>query len=401
MDLVERRSGSPEPLAALDEIAARSPAAAEGPEGAGHGLTPDDIPSWIGHISYDAAQGTAARMRSSPTPGAPCMRFARYDALYVFDHERDACFLVGDSRQSCQALEERLAENEHGPLDSKELAFQVGPVTAGDPTRHAENVRSALASIVAGDVYEVNLARRYQAPFHGNPLGLFLRMREQSPVPFGYFVQGEQHAVLGRSMERFLRLRARDGALWTSPIKGTIARAGDRDAEAEFLRTNPKEHAEHSMVVDLMRNDLSRVSRPGSVRIRELMHVLPFAGLSHLVSTVEAQVRSELTMRQVLEGTFPPGSVTGAPKGSAMRIIDTLEESARGIYTGALGFIDRAGGLSLAVAIRTAVVHDDSVTYFAGGGIVAASDPVAETQETDLKAQVFLRAIEAAGPARE
>ena len=123
------------------------------------------------------------------------------------------------------------------------------------------------------------------------------------------------------------------------------------------------------------------------------MQVLPFAGLSHLVSTVESHARPELSARAILEGTFPPGSVTGAPKESAMRIIESLEESARGIYTGAMGFIDRNGGFSLAVAMRTAVVHGEDVEYFAGGGIVAGSDPAAETEETDLKAQVFLGAI--------
>jgi anthranilate/para-aminobenzoate synthase component I len=123
------------------------------------------------------------------------------------------------------------------------------------------------------------------------------------------------------------------------------------------------------------------------------MQVLPFAGLSHLVSTIEATAREGLSLREIIVETFPPGSVTGAPKESAMRVIGSLEEFARGIYTGAVGFIDREGGCSFAVAIRTAVVHANHVTYFAGGGIVADSNPEAETRETDLKAQVFLRAV--------
>jgi anthranilate synthase component 1 len=213
-------------------------------------------------------------------------------------------------------------------------------------------------------------------------------------VPFGYFMEASGHAVLSRSMERFLRFRRSDGALWTSPIKGTIARAGDEQAEAESLRADPKEHAEHAMVVDLMRNDLSRVSVPGSVKIRELMRVLPFAGLSHLISTVEGTAQPELTLGAILEGTFPPGSVTGAPKLSALRIIEELEDSPRGIYTGALGFLDRGGGFSFSVAIRTAVVCAGELEYLAGGGIVVDSDPERETQETDLKARVLLRAIE-------
>jgi anthranilate/para-aminobenzoate synthase component I len=222
-------------------------------------------------------------------------------------------------------------------------------------------------------------------------------MRDESPVPFGYFRQEAGAAVLGRSMERFLRYRARDGLLWSSPIKGTIARRGQDTAEAATLRADAKEHAEHAMVVDLMRNDLGRVAEIGSVEVQELMAVLPFAGLSHLVSTVRARARPELAPEQLLALTFPPGSVTGTPKQRALELIEELEDAPRGVYTGALGFVDRAGGLSLAVAIRSAVVCDQHVEYFAGGGIVWGSDPERELAETELKAQVFLRPISVRG----
>jgi anthranilate/para-aminobenzoate synthase component I len=207
------------------------------------------------------------------------------------------------------------------------------------------------------------------------------------------FVGDGDHAVLGRSMERFLRFRASDRALWTSPIKGTVARQGDGAAEENALRTNPKEHAEHAMVVDLMRNDLSRVSETGSVRVEDAFSVLPFAGLLHLISTVRGQARADLTFSRLIESTFPPGSVTGTPKESAMALIEQLEPSTRGIYTGAVGFVDRTGGLSLSVAIRTAVISAGEVEYFAGGGIVWGSDPARECAETELKAQVFLNAL--------
>ncbi len=387
--VVERYANDPSPLAALDDLENASDRRAS--LAPGHGYSPGDVPAWIGHVAYDARAFGPRRALAFPVP---VVRFARYDALFMFDHERSAGFLVGDGPESCAALDALLARPCASPRDREDaLAFEVGPLQVGAAARHAQNVRAALEQITEGNVYEVNLARRYHAPFRGSPLGLFLRMRERSPVPFGYFVESTDHAVLGRSMERFLRFRARDRALWTSPIKGTIARQGDGEAEAKALLTNPKEHAEHAMVVDLMRNDLSRVAVAGSVRIRDLMRVVPFAGLSHLVSTVEATARDTLSLRALLEGTFPPGSVTGAPKESAVRLIDALEEFPRGIYTGAVGYIDREGGCSLAVAIRTAVTHGGQVAYFAGGGIVADSDPEAETAETDLKAQVFLRCL--------
>jgi para-aminobenzoate synthetase component 1 len=394
--VVERNFGVCDPLSALDEL--ELPLETGEHHGVPGGPSAEDVPAWIGHLAYDASWSGRPGQRLPRTSTLPCVRFARYAALHVFDHESGDSFLVGDDAAACADLAQRL---ERGQAAS--LGFSAGDVHPSSPDTHRANVRAALERIAAGDVYEVNLARRFRAPFSGHPLGLFLRMRELSPVPLGYFVAADEarprdtssHAVLGRSMERFLRFRAHDREVWTSPIKGTIARGGDAQGEAQKLRADPKEHAEHSMVVDLMRNDLSRVCDAGSVRIRELMQVLPFAGLSHLVSTVKGRVRPELSLRDVLEGTFPPGSVTGAPKKSATEIIESLEPFARDIYTGALGFIDRRGGCSFAVAIRTAVVHDSQVDYWAGGGIVIDSDPERETTETELKARVFLQALRA------
>ncbi len=391
--VVERRFGAPDPL---DALASLLPEADEPHSPSARSddvdIAQEDVPRWIGHISYDAAYSGELQGRLPRNRAIPCLRFARYAALFAYDHERERGFIVGDDRAACLTLARKL---ERAEAKASEHSFETGLVGAELASTHEQRIRSALNRIVEGDVYEVNLARHYQCAFSGSALGLFLRMRELSPVPFGYFVEASDHAVLGRSMERFLRFRSRDRALWTSPIKGTVAQGSDRASEAEQLRSDPKEHAEHAMVVDLMRNDLSRVSAVGSVVVRDLMEVLPFAGLAHLVSTVEARALPQLSLTDILRGTFPPGSVTGAPKRSAMQIIEALEAHARGIYTGAVGFIDRTGGFSFAVAIRTAVVHGGQAEYFAGGGIVIKSDAGRETLETDLKAQVFLKALQA------
>ena len=160
-----------------------------------------------------------------------------------------------------------------------------------------------------------------------------------------------------------------------------------------MLVSDPKERAEHAMIIDLMRNDLSRVAELGSVSVPEIMVVEPYAKLSHLVSTVRCTVRASAGLSEIVQATFPPGSVTGAPTLRAMEIIEALEPEARGVYTGALGFVDRAGGLSLSVAIRTAVVSRGQVRYFAGGGIVSDSDIGKEIAETELKARVFVDAL--------
>jgi anthranilate/para-aminobenzoate synthase component I len=351
-------------------------------------LSADDIPYWVGHVSYDAALPLAQRRAR---PGSlPLVRFARYDAWYIFDHEQQCAYVAGDDERACERVLGRL---QAPPVSEESLHYAAGEIEATPSALHGAAIAAALELIREGELYEINLARRFAAPFEGSALGLFLRLREASPVPLGYFVEGAQHAVLGRSMERFLRYRASDRALWTSPIKGTLAREGDDRAEADALRSDPKEHAEHAMVVDLMRNDLSRVCEVGSVSVSELMAVLPFRGLSHMVSTVRGRVRAEVDLHELLALTFPPGSVTGAPKERVMRAIGELEAAPRGLYTGCMGFVDRAGGCSLSVAIRTALVEGDVVSYFAGGGIVADSLPESELRETELKAQLFRAAL--------
>jgi anthranilate/para-aminobenzoate synthase component I len=374
----------PEPLAAL--------AALDGFDGEQRGagpLGPEDVPRWIGHIAYDAHPVAHARVRHTREALVPCLSFARYDVLYAYDHAHGAAYLAGDDEALCAEFAARLRRAAGG----SELAFEVAQIEATDRAAHMAAISRALTHIRDGDVYQINLARRWRGRFSGSALALFLRMRAQSPVPLGYFAQDGDQAVLGRSMERFLRYRKRDGALWTSPIKGTIARAGDDASEAQRLRSDDKEHAEHAMVIDLMRNDLSRVSESGSVEVRDAFTVLPFAGLSHLISTVAARAKPELDLPTLLARTFPPGSVTGTPKERALMLIEELEPFARGVYTGALGFVDRTGGISLAVAIRTASVSADQVSYCAGGGIVWGSDPARECAETELKAQVFLNAL--------
>jgi anthranilate/para-aminobenzoate synthase component I len=379
--------GDDRPFALLRDLT--GPAHAPAAEG---DLQPEEVPRWIGHVAYDAHGFERARFKHARGRRVPILSFARYEALFAHDHESGRSFVVGDDREACARLEARLtAAAREQSAEHASLAFHVSGLEVTPAAHHLRAIERALTHIRDGDVYEINLARRFRGELRGSPLGLFLRMRRESPVPFGYFRQDAGVSVLGRSMERFLRYRVRDRRLWSSPIKGTIARRGQDAAEAQALRSDDKERAEHAMVVDLMRNDLGHVAEIGSVQVEELMAVLPFAGLSHLVSTVIAKARPELTLAELVELTFPPGSVTGTPKQRALELIEELEDAPRGVYTGALGFVDRAGGLSLSVAIRSAVVCDDQVEYFAGGGIVWGSDPARELAETELKAQVFLR----------
>ena len=354
------------------------------------GLKPSEVPAWIGYIAYDAFWSAPARGQPRfDRNHAPIMLFRRYPALLAIDHEDGETWVLGDDRGAVKAFRARLERL----TDRKSSLPSVGAIDVDDAATHREAIKKALDYIGMGEVYEVNVARRWSASFEGNALELWQAMRVASRVPLGMFLDGGDHAVLACTMERFIHWDAKSKTLVTRPIKGTIRREATDDGASQRLRADPKEQAEHSMIVDLMRNDLGRVAQTGTVKVDAPLIVEPFTGLYHLVSTVSCTTRPEVSLEAVLEATFPPGSVTGAPKIRALEIIEELEQHPRGVYCGALGFIDHDGGLSLAVAIRTATVAEGRVCYWAGGGIVEASDPDREVAETELKAKVFLDAV--------
>ena len=354
------------------------------------GPKPSEVPAWIGYIAYDAFWSAPARGEPRfDRSRDPIMLFRRYPALLAIDHEDGETWVLGDDRSAVEAFRVR----SEGLTDRKSSVPSVGAIEVDDAATHREAIEKALDYIGMGEVYEVNVARRWSAPFEGDALRLWQAMRVASRVPLGMFLDGGDHAVLACTMERFIHWDAGSRTLVTRPIKGTIRREATDDGASQRLRADPKEQAEHSMIVDLMRNDLGRVAETGTVKVDAPLIVEPFTGLYHLVSTVRCTTRPEVSLEAVLEATFPPGSVTGAPKIRALEIIEELEQHPRGIYCGALGFIDHDGGLSLAVAIRTATVAEGRVCYWAGGGIVEASDPDREVAETELKARVFLDAV--------
>jgi anthranilate/para-aminobenzoate synthase component I len=385
-----------DPMAALDRLDLETDADSSG--GASGAVAPsrNQVPRWVGYLAYDAYHAGRPSRLGRPLD-RPVLSFARYDAVLALRHADGRAFIVGDDAASCTRLRDRLLSACSGDSEAGSGGVVASP-SVTPASEHKMAVARALEHIAAGDIYQVNLARCWSARFSGSPFALWDRLRIQSPVPFGFYFDdgtpGGSRLVMARTMERFLRWDRPSGWLETAPIKGTIARLGGRDAEeAASLRADSKEQAEHLMIVDLMRNDLGRLAVFGTVAVRDFMRVEPYAGLSHLVSTVGCQTVPGTRLRAVLEATFPPGSVTGAPKRRAIEIIEQLESEPRDAYTGAVGFVDRAGGLSLAVAIRTAILESDTLRYFAGGGIVEASDIEREVAETELKAAVFLAAL--------
>ncbi|HUF53512.1 MAG TPA: aminodeoxychorismate synthase component I [Dehalococcoidia bacterium] len=261
-------------------------------------------------------------------------------------------------------------------------------------------VSCALDYIRAGDIYQVNLSQRFRLPLEGDPFDAYLRLRAQNPAPFAAFLRTADADILCASPERFLRYDPASRHIETRPIKGTRPRGRSRaedEALARELLASEKDRAENVMIVDLERNDLGRVAEIGSVRVTQLAALETFPSVFHLTSQVEARLRPDRDVVDLLLATFPGGSITGAPKIRAMQIIDELEPTARGIYTGAIGYFGFDGSLDLNIAIRTVVAKEGVAYYQAGGGIVADSRPALEFEETLHKASALRRALTTSG----
>ncbi len=278
----------------------------------------------------------------------------------------------------------------------EESPTRIGPLRSNfTHEEYLASLRKIRDYIREGDVYQVNLSQRFEFPFEGDPFALWDNLFAVNPAPFYAFIHAGDHQVLSTSMERFLHL---DGErLETRPIKGTRKRGAtpeeDRMLEEE-LKHSPKDDAELSMIVDLLRNDLGRICLPRSVRVVEHKRLEAYRNVYHLVSIVAGRVRPDITPGEILRATFPGGSITGCPKIRAMEIIDELEPHARHVYTGAIGYLGWHRNLDLNVAIRTALIHEGRCCFSVGGGIVYDSVGEDEYQETLHKGRTLFQLIE-------
>jgi len=262
-------------------------------------------------------------------------------------------------------------------------------------TEYLKAVQRVRDYIFAGDIFQANLSQRFEAPLREPAWTLYRRLRERNPAPFAAFLDFPEAVILSASPERFLRVDA-GGRVETRPIKGTRPRGigPEHDAAlAQALAESAKDRAENLMIVDLMRNDLSRVCAPGSVRVDELFALEQYATVHHLVSTVVGELAPGADALDLLRAAFPGGSITGAPKLRAMEIIAELEPSRRGVYCGSIGYCSATGELDTSIAIRTAVARNGRVYFNAGGGVVADSNPADEYQETLDKARGLIDAL--------
>lgn len=331
-----------------------------------------------------------------------------YDTVAAFDHVQHQLVLMAtvfvepetDLVQAWEAAQERLATLEaelSRPIHSPEPVVLTGAMTSSMAQAQFEQaVVRARHYIFEGDIFQVVLSQRFALPFTGDPFNLYRALRQVNPSPYLFFLDFEGFALVGSSPEVLVRVE--DGRAEVLPIAGTRRRgqteAEDLALEADLL-ADPKERAEHLMLVDLGRNDLGRVCTYGSVQVDRYAWVERYSHVMHIVSQVSGQVDGRGAMA-VLAACFPAGTVSGAPKVRAMQIIDELEPTRRGVYAGAVGYLDHAGNLDTCIAIRTMVVRDGMIYVQAGAGIVADSDPASEFEETVNKAKALREAMRVA-----
>ncbi|MDZ7658825.1 aminodeoxychorismate synthase component I [Fodinibius sp.] len=346
------------------------------------------IDNWLfGYLGYDLKNHTEQLNSLNTDPvGAPDMYFMVPEFLLRYDHQSEKGeLIIGDMPREGE-IDQRYSVTEECELEN--LRAQTSRQS------YIQKIRKSQSMITNGDFYEINLSHQMKAPFKGSALQLFKKMREVGPVPFGSFLQLDDLSICCQSPERFLRKEG--STVYSQPIKGTSKR-GESTYEDDSLKkeliTSEKERAENLMIVDLVRNDLSKIAKRGTVKVSELFAIQSFGTVHQMVSTVVAETKEKDPVN-ILRACFPMGSMTGAPKISVMKSIEKLEDYKRGIYSGAIGYITPAGDFDFNVVIRTAIIKNKNLHYSVGGAITGDSDPEKEWEETKIKARALLHAFE-------
>jgi anthranilate synthase component 1 len=355
----------------------------------------DELPfhgGWALLLAYELAAQIEPTLRLRPPSMLPVALALRCPAAVIIDHVNDCTILIAEAGHEI-LLDEMEADFS--------ASWSIPPLAAPTfwkedaPALFLDGVERIHEHLQAGDIFQVNLSRAWHARYAQpvEPASLYAVLRAANPAPFAGMLQQPEWSVLSSSPERLVEVR--NGVAQTRPIAGTRPRlpGDDELARIRELSAHPKERAEHVMLIDLERNDLGRVCVPGTVEVDELMVVESYAHVHHIVSNVRGRLRAGVTPGEVIAATFPGGTITGCPKVRCMEIIATLEDAPRGAYTGALGYIDRQGGLDLNILIRTLTLVGSEVSLRAGAGIVADSVAELELQETRAKARGLLRAL--------
>jgi anthranilate synthase component I len=368
----------------------------------------------VGYLGYETAawfEPAVARAGAADEAGRRDEAgFMLFDTVLAFDHVQHRILLIANARisgdEDLRALYQFACAKIEFLERELERALSLPKVSTTEPLALTSNleqsvfevmVRQAKEHIAAGDIYQVVLSQRFSAEVGVDPFTVYRALRHVNPSPYMFFVRMGDRSIVGSSPEMLVRVEGRHAV--THPIAGTRPRGRSEEEDqrlADELKRNEKERAEHVMLVDLGRNDLGRVCEYGSVRVPTFMALERYSHVMHLVSVVEGRLAEDRDRLDALVACFPAGTVSGAPKVRAMQIINELEPTRRGIYAGAVGYLDFAGNLDFCIAIRTIVLEDGRASVQAGAGVVADSNPTAEYEETRDKARAMIRALELA-----
>ena len=366
----------------------------------------------VGYLGYGASAWFEPVLGDlgSSVDGSDQAGFMLFDTILAFDHVQHRILIIANARITADDDLESLYQFACAKIGFLERELERNLSKSDRPQRNPldlqsnytrerfeEQVRSAKEYIAAGDIYQVVLSQRFEADVDGDPFTVYRALRHVNPSPYMYFIRMGGVSIVGSSPEMLVRVEG--SHVETHPIAGTRPR-GRSDAEdvrlAEELKRNEKERAEHVMLVDLGRNDVGRVCQYGTVRVPQFMGLEKFSHVMHLTSIVEGKLADDRDRLDALVSCFPAGTVSGAPKVRAMQIIKELEPSGRGLYAGAVGYLDFAGNLDFCIAIRTVIMSKGRAFVQAGAGIVMDSNPTAEYEETRDKARALVRALELA-----
>lgn len=350
----------------------------------------------LGYFAYDLSrQVESIPQHAMADISMPDMAVGIYTWAIVIDHQTQSACLVGHNLQDIQAFLQSQKQQQQN--DQAKLPFQLTEQWHSNmsQSQYAEKFAYVQEYLLSGDCYQINLTQRFTAAYTGSEWQAYLKLEEANAAPFSAYIRLQQGCILSVSPERFLQLRGR--AIETKPIKGTRPRNIDPSIDntnAQELRAAEKDQAENLMIVDLLRNDIGRVAKPGSVTVPKLFDIESFPYVHHLVSTITAELAAHYSAIDLLKACFPGGSITGAPKIRAMEIIEELEPHRRSVYCGSIGYISRNGQMDTSITIRTVIANQSHLYAWAGGGLVADSNVMAEYQETLDKLSRILPVLE-------
>lgn len=349
---------------------------------------------WFVFLSYElAAEIEPSLQLSKLTSTLPIALAMRCPAAIIYDHKHKQCHMLAEN-EYIHVFEQITQDiNQLQQIDDKAEPIVTHSITESDVTPYLSQLDRIKTYIEDGDIFQANLSRLWALKVGScSDAQLFKQLAQSNPGSFASLIHLKHQTIISSSPERLVSVRNR--CIQTRPIAGTRPRANQTEADqqqSEELLAHPKEQAEHIMLIDLERNDLGRICVPGSIKVDELMTLESYQHVHHIVSNLKGKLRNDVMPGDVINAVFPGGTITGCPKVRCMQILTEMEQQPRGAYTGSLGYINRDGSMDLNILIRTMVREGDDITFRAGGGIVADSDPQRELEETRAKAKGLLK----------